>query len=71
MWNLDADNHWVALRIYANQTTCLLLLMAFELSIVHSVLNVKTLVGTFNQEKALVGAISFDREIFANLRLKL
>ena len=35
--------------------------MAFELSIVHSVLNVKTLVGTFNQEKALVGR-NFDED---------
>ena len=40
----------------------------------HSVLNVKVLVGTFNQEKALVGAFSVIvklRVIFGNLRLKL
>ena len=35
-----------------------------------SVLNVKALIGTFNQEKALVGTFSVI-VIFANLRLKL
>ena len=40
----------------------------------NSVLNVKALAGTFNQEKALVGAFSLIvklRVIFGNLRLKL
>ena len=40
----------------------------------HSVLNVKVLVGAFNQEKALVGAFSVIvklRVIFGNLRFKL
>ena len=38
-----------------------------------SVLNVKALVGTFNQEKALVASrgLLHDCEIFVNLRLKL
>ena len=38
----------------------------------NSVLNVKALVGAFNQEKALVGSFSdCETSIFANLRLKL
>ena len=40
---------WAATRHYANQTNNQHL---------HSVLNVKALVGAFNQEKALVGAFS-------------
>ena len=42
--------------------------------IYHSVLNVKALVGAFNQEKALVGALSVIVKlhvIFSNLRFKL
>ena len=37
----------------------------------HSVLNVKTLVGAFNQEKTLVGAFSLITNLRVDLRLKL
>ena len=37
----------------------------------HSVLNVKALVGAFNQEKALVGAFSVITKLRMDLRLKL
>ena len=36
----------------------------------HSVINVKALVGTFNQEKALVGAFSVITNLRMDLRLK-
>ena len=51
-----------------------LTLVLHSVLIVNSVLNVKSLVGTFNQEEALVGAFSVIVKlcvIFGNLRLKL
>ena len=49
-----------ALRIYANQPTHPIRpwQLNCQFSIVDSVLDVKALVGAFNQEKALVGAFS-------------
>ena len=41
------------------------------MSVLHRVLNVKALVGAFNQEKALVGAFSVIMNLRVDLRFKL
>ena len=63
---------------YANQLTCLLWPLRVSSNLTYlpwdSVSNVKALVGTLNQEKALIGAFSVIAKswrIFVNLRLKL
>ena len=56
------------------QISCLYLLWARLAYCLNSVLNVKALIGAFNQEKALVGAFSVIvklRVIFAKVRLNL
>ena len=61
---------WTLLRYYAKQA----LNPDAKVRSFNSVLNVKALVGAFNQENALVGAYSVIvklRVIFGNLRLKL
>ena len=42
-----------------------------SMSVKHSVLKVKVLVGAFNQEKALVGAFSMITNLRMDLRFKL
>ena len=51
------------------QISCLLTMGST--SVKHSVLNVKALVGAFNQEKALVGAFSVITNLRMDLRFKL